>query len=173
MFIYLSRSRDQLMQLLIESFNELAGNSRPIDYNLFVLTIASLISVVSKNVKSMQTTHSADVYERINFNQSKWTEVLIDFLLNIKENKVATKAEFLTTFSYNKIFPVETLKFVYELFRNTTIHFYFLAKIQPSCIQLKISSYLLQYLHSTQLDRFESSPGSIVTDTNPFVLGKY
>lgn len=93
----------------------------------------------------------------MHFNQSKWTEVLIDFLLNIKENKVSTRTEFLTTFSYNKVFPVETLKFLFDLFSSgTALHVYFLAKIQPSCIQLKISSYLLNYLHSTQLDLFDS-----------------
>ena len=107
----------------------------------------------------------------MHFNQSKWTEVLIDFLLNIKENKVTTKNEFLTTFSYNKIFQAESLKFLYEIFRETTIHFYFLAQIQRSCITLKISSYLLQYLHTSQLEIFEGYNNGAI-DTTPFILGK-
>lgn len=142
-----------------------------IDSNIFVLILGLIVNIASKHVKLVFSKQAADIYQKMHFNQSKWTEVLIDFLLNIKENKVTTRNEFLTTFSYNKIFQVESLKFLYEIFRPTTIQFYFLAQIQRSCITLKISSYLLQYLHSSQLEIFEGYKEG-AANTTPFVLGK-
>ena len=139
---------------------------------MYVLVIVTLAEIVEKYMTASFSTEAPDLYQLMHFNQSKWTEVLIDFLLNIKENKVSTKTEFLTTFSYNKIFPVETLKFLYEIFHATDIHVYFLAKIQPSCVQLKISSYLLQYLHTTQMDLFDVYEKNKAAETSKFTLGK-
>ena len=138
------------MQIMIESFETLHKNNETINADFYTLILTGLVTITSTYVKQTFYTHESEVYQRMHFNQSKWTEVLIDFLLNIKENKVTTKSEFLTTFSYTKVLSAEALQFLFEIMNRTGVHFFFLATVQPSCIQLKIASYLLQYLHSTQ-----------------------
>lgn len=91
---------------------------------------------------------------------SKWLEVIVDFILNINENRITTKNEFLNTFSYNSIFKVDELNFMYEIFKNSqTMNKYFLSKIQPICLKFKINPYLNQYLERTQLDFFNMESG--------------
>ncbi len=124
--------------------------------DIFLLGVSALVNTTSLYIKQVHSPGPIEVYERIHFNQSKWTECLVDLLLNVKENKITKKSEFLTSFSYTKIFPEPTLKFLFEVIHQATVHTYFLAVIQPTCVQLKISSYLLKYLHSTQLTTFHN-----------------
>ena len=153
-------ARENCIQILLKSFQDT-------NCDAFILALIGLLKSVTQHVVSEKSKHSTDVYQSMHFNQSKCLEVIIDFVLNIKENKVTTKREFLTTFSYNKIFPAEVLTFFYELFQATRMHFYFLAQVQPCCIQLKISTYLLQYLHGSQLALFEPHQPS---SSNQFLL---
>jgi len=89
-------------------------------------------------------------------NHSKWLEVIVDFMLNVNENKVSTKNEFLNTFSYSEAFKANELEFMYDLFDNCkSMNKYFLSKIQPACLKLSIKTYLLQYLERIQLDLFD------------------
>ena len=63
-------------------------------------------------------------------NHSKWLEVIVDFMLNVNENKVSTKNEFLNTFSYSEAFKANELEFMYDLFDNCkSMNKYFLSKI--------------------------------------------
>ena len=52
--------------------------------------------------------------------QSKWLEVIVDFILNVNENKISTKNEFVNTFSYGSVFKVDELDFMYVEFKIYT-----------------------------------------------------
>jgi hypothetical protein len=95
------------------------------------------------------------------FNQRKWLEVIVDFVLNIKENKNATKNEFLKTFSYTQVHSNKTLEFLYDIFNtNTNLMPYFLANVQINGQKLGISKYLIDYLNKNQTEFFNVSVAS-------------
>lgn len=132
------------MQIIIN------GSNLALDQNLVVLAFASLIESSSQ---FMQINLAKD--ESILKEHSKWLETIVDFILNITENKISTKNEFLNSFSYKEVFNKTELEFMYELFKKTPeITKYFLSKIQPMCVKFQVKTYLNQYLERIQLDFF-------------------
>ena len=143
------------MQILIDCYKELLhknGELSAHDYNLFVLVLASIIESTSKFML-IHLKKDANIIQ----DQSKWLEMIVDFILNVNENKISTKNEFLNTFSYNSVFKVDELDFMYEIFKKSlSMNKYFLSKIQPMCMEFKIKNYLIQYLERAQLDFFDA-----------------
>jgi hypothetical protein len=70
---------------------------------------------------------------------------MIDFQLNIAENKTSTQTDYLNSFSYNQTHSIESLKFFYSLFKGATLVTYFL--VSSLCTNVKISTFLIQYIH--------------------------
>ena len=153
-------ARTKLMQILIKSYGKAQASS---DKNLFLLALSSIVNVTSEYVLEHQQLKDN---EAILVNQRKWTEVLVDFILNIKENTTATETEYISSFNYNQHYSIDELKFLFQLYQtSTTTILYFLSSIlHASCIRLKISSYLIKYVHTThsnlitQLSHSENEP---------------
>lgn len=103
------------MQILIDSYKESVQNSSELsvhDYNLFILSFASLVESTSKFMLIYLKNDKTIIQD-----QSKWLEVIVDLILNVNENKISTKNEFLNTFSYGLVFKVEELDFMYVIFQ--------------------------------------------------------
>lgn len=88
--------------------------------------------------------------EDITFNQRKWLEVLVDFILNINENKTATESEYVTMFSYKQSHSVQALKFLFKIYKKSSLLNWFLASVMPCCVKIKINSFLLKYIDRIQ-----------------------
>ncbi|RNA08178.1 hypothetical protein BpHYR1_011693, partial [Brachionus plicatilis] len=129
-------ARDKHLEILTQSLNQ-----RTCDPNADLFTIV-LNSLVLSTMDYVMNNFATD--EDITFNQRKWLEVLVDFILNIKENKTATESEYITMFSYKQSHTVDALKFLFKIYKESTLLNWFMASVLPSCyidrIELEIFS---------------------------------
>jgi len=139
------------MQILVDSYKTNSTQSC-----LFLLALSSLLNTTSEYVISLSPTQTSneahDEPSPTILNQRKWSECLVDFILNIKENKNANENEYISSFNYNQWLSVDELKFLFKLYKTSTDEeiLYFLASIlHASCVNLKISNYLIKYIHNT------------------------
>ncbi len=123
------------------------------------MILIALVDVSTSHVLSTMSENEAMCHT-----QRKWLEVLIDFILNITENKNATENEYINSFNYNKFHTIDTLRFLHKAYQNSTIIDYFLAACLPHCLSIQISKFLLQYIDRIQTDLIQA-PLS-VTDSN-------
>jgi hypothetical protein len=117
-----------------------------------------LIAIVDVSTTHVLNTMSEN--EAVCHTHRKWLEVLIDFILNITENKNATENEYINSFNYNKFHTIDTLRFLYKSYQNSTIIEYFLAACLPNCLNIRISKFLLQYIERIQTESVQA-PSSI------------
>lgn len=152
--------RETLIGILIDSFDqssqtniELAKEAALLNRNdLFLVYLSTLIDVTTRYVlKNYNNNHE------VMHNQRKWLEVIIDFALNIIENKQANEQEHLNKFANNKMHSTRTLRFLHDIFKGSTLLFYFLSSVYSSCTTISISSYLLKYIDSLRFSFFDSS----------------
>lgn len=111
---------------------------------MYLLVLNSIIQVSTEHILNNETLKQN---ENVCYNQRKWLEVLIDFILNITENKNASEAEYISLFNYNQVHSIETLKFLYKVYQKSSLIAYFLACCLPTCVNIKISNFLIQYIH--------------------------
>lgn len=86
--------------------------------------------------------------EEIIFNQRKWLEILVDFILNLREGdkKSLDESEYVKIFNYHQFYSIEIMKFFFEVFKNSSIELFFIVFIEPNCKGLKISKFLINYI---------------------------
>ncbi len=150
---------------MIESFNirSLFNNNTLIEEtNIFLLAFLGLINASSNYVLNKTNADNDDFSENI-YDQRKWLEVLIDFLLNINENKNSTESDYLTTFKYNQQFSVDMLKFLFQIYSNKSIINYFLVSILPIARNIKISEYLDNYICNKLIEIIDNLNNSSIT----------
>ena len=139
-----------------------AHKTNTTESSLFLIALSSLVNTTSEYVLSSQASNTVldnDESSPILLNQRKWTECLVDFILNIKENKNANESEYISSFNYNQWLNVDELKFLFKLYKTSSDEeiLYFLSSIlHSSCINLKISNYLIKYIHKTINLNFEN-----------------
>jgi hypothetical protein len=149
--------RDFLTEILIDSFNQNSpepANDETIlnRADLFLIYLSGLIDVSTVYVlKNYHNNHEAL------HNQRKWLEVIIDFALNVIENKQASEQEHLSKFANNKVHSNKTLKFLHDTFKGSTLILFFLSSVYSSCATISISSYLLKYIDSLRFSLFDRS----------------
>jgi hypothetical protein len=154
-------TRTKLMQILVDSYKTNSTQS-----SLFLMALSSLLNTTSEYVLSLSPTQTPneahDEPSPTILNQRKWSECLVDFILNIKENKNANENEYISSFNYNQWLSVDELKFLFKLYKTSTDEeiLYFLASIlHASCINLTISNYLIKYIHNTINLNFKNLTG--------------
>ncbi|CAF0861948.1 unnamed protein product [Brachionus calyciflorus] len=145
-----SIARDKHLEILTETYK--VRSHEPNSNDLFLIVLNSLIESSTDYIKNNLKSEENSVY-----NQRKWLEVLVDFILNIKENKTASESEYINMFSYKQAHSSETLKFLFKVYQKSNFISYFLACVLPSCVQIKISSFLIQYIHRIQTELFQKS----------------
>ena len=135
-------SRTKLSAILVSSFK-----TNPSSNILFLLALAGLINVTSEYVALSNKNDQEENSQLIE--QRKWTESIVDFILNIKENKHTSEAEYLSSFNFNQWLSGGELKFLFQLYKTTSSGYtaFFLSSIlHTSCIKLKISHFLIKYV---------------------------
>ena len=62
--------------------------------------------------------------EEIIFNQRKWLEILVDFILNLREGdkKSLDESEYVKIFNYHQFYSIEIMKFFFEVFTECIYH---------------------------------------------------
>lgn len=145
------RALDLCLECLNSSVDE-SHKPNEDESNKRLIILGALVEVTTEYLLE---NYSQD--EEMTFTYRKWLEVLIDFVLNIKENKSTTTInEYISSFNYNKYCSTDTLKFLYLVYQNSTIVEYFLATCQPCCVRINIAKFLLQYIDRIQLEIIES-----------------
>lgn len=130
------------MEIFTECFNDGTVEPSP---DIFIIALNSLVLTSMNHVMS---NFASD--EDVLFNQRKWLEVLVDFILNINENKTTTESQYVTMFSYKQSHSVEALKFLFKIYNKSSLLNWFLASVMPCCVKIKISSFLLKYIDRIQ-----------------------
>ena len=144
-YMFYVSALDKLLEILSQSYNESETNTAK--SNIY---LAFLIAIVDVSTTHVIKNFSAN--EVVSHIQRKWLEVLIDFILNITENKKASVNEYINSFNYNKFHSIDTLKFLYNAYQKSTIIEYFLAACLPYCASIRIGKFLLQYIERIQID---------------------
>ena len=81
-------------------------------------------------------------------NQRKWLQVLVDFALNIDENRHASQADYVDSFSYHECHSPRALAFLYAVLSSASMVDYFLAGVMSSAARAQISPFLLDYIQN-------------------------
>ena len=130
-----------MTEILVQHYFESSTHKNDDVYILILLAITQMTSEHSQEEES----------ER--FNQRKWLEVIIDFILNIRETKTNTgESEYINQFNYTQSHSAETLRFLFRVYnsKRTTQDWafldYFMCETLSSCMSLSVSSFLIQYI---------------------------
>ncbi len=125
---------------MIESFyirSSSKNNSIVEECNIFLLALFGLINASSNFVLDNNGTYKGDFNENI-YIQRKWLETIVDFALNVNENKNARESDYKTSTDF--------LKFLFKIYNNTDLINFFLVSILPISRIIKISEYLNKYI---------------------------
>ena len=130
-----------MTEILVQHYFESSANKNDDVYILILLAIVQITSEQNQEEESVR------------FNQRKWLEVIIDFILNIRETKTNTgESEYINQFNYTQSHSAETLRFLFRVYnsKRTTQDWafldYFMCETLSSCMSLSVSSFLIQYI---------------------------
>jgi hypothetical protein len=187
-------SRSKLVETILHSFHQIK-NKKPETINFYLIILLTLLNVTTGYVTDeipTQFNNDSDTQtslkiEKFNYNQRKFVEIIVDFILNSIENRKNLKTpstttskvlpsfdinDIIRTFSRSKVHSEDFLKFIHELITNDNLNHssfspitYFLVSIQPACVKIKISKYLLQTLDTFGEDLLTKSTTTTTTTT--------
>lgn len=114
------------------------------DSNMFLLALFGLINASSNAVQN-DTNDKGEFVGKL-LDQRKWLEVLVDFLLNINENKNYSESDYINSSNYSQQCSDDMLRFLFKIYTNQNIMNYYLVLLIPIAKSIRISEYLQSYM---------------------------
>lgn len=155
---------------------KIAGNDGQSNKNDFYLLVLYAIVQASSDHVLLLNPEASDT-ESIGFNQRKWVEVIIDFILNIRETRMeTTESEYVNQFNYNQVHSTNTLLFLFKVYDSKkklaewNFLDYFMTLCLGSCIPLRVSSFLVQYVEKIVNTHIESLSGANISQHVSYVF---
>lgn len=147
------RARDKLTEILVRS------SSKTSQTDFYLLILHAIIQTSSDYAVKL----SSACDEEVVFNQRKWVEVIVDFILNIRESRLQTnESEYVGQFNYNQSHSPDTLRFLFKLYDSKrkladwSLLDYFMSSTLEVCVRLRVSSFLVQFIDKIVAAHIES-----------------
>lgn len=145
------RARDKLTEILVRS-------SKTAQNDFYLLILHAIIQTSSDYVVKFSVSD-----EEVVFNQRKWVEVIVDFILNIRESRLQTnESEYVSQFNYNQSHSTDTLRFLFKLYDSKrkladwSLLDFFMSSVLEACVRLRVSSFLVQFIDKIVAAHIES-----------------